>query len=174
MKSKYKILIILTNLLIPSFNLLAENHTDLNDRELGSLTQSKPSSKSARQQLLEGKSFRCKFTKGVTFGVENHSFTQEFSNFNNDNLPIDFDNVDSKNSRARMIGNNGAGDIAVTVLANGINFIETSGWGLNTYTIFAENTDSKGEFYAAASRHSLIVGQMTPSTFVGTCKIWDK
>ena len=92
------------------------------------------------------------------------------------NLTVHFDSVDVKSGKARLIGNQGAGDVAVWGTASGITFVEMTGFGnLVITTVFPQQIRGRPEFYAVMSRHIAgFGGNPIPSQYHGSCKVWPK
>lgn len=92
-------------------------------------------------------------------------------------LTLHFDGIDWKGNRARLIGNQAAGDVVSISSQAAISFFETTGFGnVNVTTVFASYQPGTDRFIAVTSRH---VGLGIPgpvpvtSQYYGTCRVWE-
>jgi tRNA A37 threonylcarbamoyladenosine modification protein TsaB len=122
-------------------------------------------------ELLSVKSLKCTFNGGYSASSKNGKYNaEEDKNFND----LIFDSINLKKGEARVIGNQGAGDIAVIVTGTGITFIEQTTFGnLAFTTVFHERPKGFEDFAVIHSRHMDIIGVIMPSQYYGTCKKWD-
>jgi hypothetical protein len=90
---------------------------------------------------------------------------------------LHFDGIDLDHRRARLIGNQGAGDISVIAGPAAINFVErTPAGSLIVTTVFAAYQPNTTTFVAVTSRHvslGLVGGGAVPSQYYGTCQVWE-
>ena len=112
--------------------------------------------------------FRCRFGKGTQtswYEDEPNIYAQEYGT---DNV-ITYYALDRKKGRARILGNQGAGDVILAARPTGLNLIENTDSGNMIFTtIFALPNDA-GEFKAVMSRHLLFPKGPYFSQFTGVC-----
>ena len=85
-----------------------------------------------------------------------------------------FDSIDTKRGTARIVGNAGAGDIAVLRTVDGLTFIEETLLGtVNVTTVLARPLESTNRLVAVMSRHITSFGGPFPSQWHGTCRILE-
>jgi len=108
------------------------------------------------------KSLKCEFPSGVF-----HAWGEK-TEIVSDKMELVFDSIDTKAGTARMIGNAGAGDIAVILTLDHLSFVETTVSGnINLTTVYV----SPGELRAVHSRHiSDLDGLPLLSQYYGTCR----
>lgn len=88
-----------------------------------------------------------------------------------EDFTLHFDSIDVKAKTARLIGNQGAGDITAFATGAGLHFIEQTGAGnINFTTVFAHRAG--GGFIAVSSRHVDLFAAPLPSQYHGVCKVW--
>jgi hypothetical protein len=88
-----------------------------------------------------------------------------------EDFTLHFDSIDVKAKTARLIGNQGAGDITAFATGAGLHFFEqTPSGNLALTTVFASR--AAGGFIAVASRHVDLLGGPLPSQYHGVCRIW--
>lgn len=111
------------------------------------------------------KAFVCVFA-----GAQFSTFDAEWNvKANSDRLELTFAAIDAKNSRAQLIGNQGAETVLVSVGDHTINFLEiTASGNQNLTTVFFKRAKS-GLFPAVHSRHIAILGEPTVSHYRGYC-----
>ena len=92
-------------------------------------------------------------------------------------MSLHFDGIDLSAKHARLIGNQGAGDVMAIFNMASINIFETTGLSnVNYTTVFASYQPGTDHFVAVTSRHlSLgIPGPIPiPSQWYGTCRVWE-
>lgn len=137
-------------LLIPSFSLAADDNFN---------------------RLINSRSLRCTFGTGSIVSWEKGKPVVERDKMKD---PINFDSIDIKAGKARLIGNQGATDIHVFVTGTGITFIEKTPLGNFTITtIFSDCEKDTKRYIAVHSRHIGGLGFPMPSQFHGTCEVWE-
>ena len=132
----------------------------------------------AYRALVSARSFKCTFPSYTTVDWDSDEPTirtdrQDFG--------FQIDGIDFVKRTARIIGNAGADDLAVTKGEVTISFIEQVPSGtLNVTTVYAWR-DKLARFKAVHSRHfysgvvapGLSIGSPAPSQTYGYCQIWD-
>jgi hypothetical protein len=126
---------------------------------------------SVLRSLLAARSLKCSFSAyafadwksgkpNVTRGHEDFGFH--------------FDSIDVKAQKARLIGNEGAGDVTLFATGEGLHFMEQTLTGNITITTVFASRSSDG-FIAVSSRHMSFepLGRPRPSQYHGICKLWD-
>ncbi|MDO8357793.1 MAG: hypothetical protein Q7U76_15520 [Nitrospirota bacterium] len=87
---------------------------------------------------------------------------------------LQFDSIDFKAKKARLIGNQGASDVAALVTSAGVTFIEETGFGnIAVTTVFSDYAKGTRDFVVVHSRHMGGLGSPIPSQYHGTCKVWE-
>src|SRR5262245_15920541 len=123
--------------------------------------------------LMKARSVKCVFTNGVFTVFEKTAFESKPAG----QKPIDlhFDAIDTKEGTARVIGNQGAGDVSVFATLGGLTFMEPVGsGGLNFTTVFGDSTGLENEYLGVHSRHRPVpmeLGGPMLSQWYGTCRI---
>lgn len=118
--------------------------------------------------LLAARSLKCDFP--VNAFTDWKSGTPKVTAARED-FSLHFDSVDVKARPARLIGNQGAGDLSAFATGVGLHFIEQTGWGnINFTTVFARRAG--GGFIAVSSRHVDLLAGPLPSQYHGVCRIW--
>lgn len=119
--------------------------------------------------LLAARSLKCGFP--VNAVTDWKSGTPKVT-VGREDFTLHFDGIDVKAQKARLIGNQGAGDLGVLATGAGLHFMEQTGWGnINFTTVFASR--AAGGFIAVASRHVDLLGGPLPSQYHGVCKLWQ-
>lgn len=126
----------------------------------------------AFQRLLAAKSLRCTFPKGSYGAWKDGKVEVKPAEFGD---PMVFDSIDYRAGKARLIANQGAGDIQAVSSPGAVFFLETTlSGGLNVTFVFSDRPISKREFLAVTTRHLIVPGQPPlPSQYHGTCQIWE-
>lgn len=122
----------------------------------------------AHEQLLRAKSLKCTFGPGTVADWEKGKPKLESDNFGKS---INYDTIDIKNGRARVIGPSGASDLTVTVGAYGLTLTESFIGGVSVTTVFSDFKKGTREFVAVLSRHVGVMGPPIPSQYHGTCTV---
>lgn len=118
--------------------------------------------------LLAARSLKCGFPVNA---VTNWKSGTPKVTVGREDFTLHFDSIDVKAKTARLIGNQGAGDITAFATEAGVHFFEqTPSGNLALTTVFA--TRSAGGFIAVASRHIDLMGGPLPSQYHGVCRIW--
>ena len=127
----------------------------------------------AREQLLRARSLKCNFGPGTVADWEKGNPKLESDNIgktaNRETDVTNYDAIDIKNGRARVITSIGTGDLSVTVGAYGLTFTENFLAGVSIATVFSEYKSGTREFIAVLSRHVDVAGLPFPSQYHGTC-----
>lgn len=119
--------------------------------------------------LLAARSLKCAF--GTRAVADWKSGTPKVT-VGREDFSLHFDSIDSKTQKARLIGNQGAGDVTVFTTGAGLHFIEKTGFGnINFTTVFGSR--ASGGFIAVTSRHVDLLGNPLPSQYHGVCKLWQ-
>lgn len=126
----------------------------------------------AFQRLLAARSLRCTFPKGSYGAWKDGKVEVKPAEFES---PMVFDSIDYQTGKARLIANQGAGDIQAVSSPGAVFFVETTmSGGLNVTFVFSDTPVSRREFLAVTTRHLIVPGQPPlPSQYHGTCKIWE-
>jgi hypothetical protein len=125
----------------------------------------------AFDRLIGAKTLRCTIGKGAVANYKTWGEI-EVANWGKNNT-IHFDSINLKKSKARMIGNQGATDVAAFVTAQGVHFVEQTGSGnVHLMTVFAQLADRRSYKYVI-SRHISLVGRAVPSQYYGTCVVLE-
>ena len=123
-----------------------------------------------RYNLENARSLKCTFSTGMRADWEGGKLT---TSGENEEFILHFDNIAPKEKRARLIGNQGAADIAVMLTPSGLTFVEVTPSGnLNFTTVFPAYKKETQEFIAVTSRHILLMDPF-PSQLHGSCERWD-
>lgn len=96
----------------------------------------------------------------------------------NQSFELHFDGVEIAKQKARLIGNQGANDVAVTLTPSNLTFFEmTPSGNLNITTVFPTYKKGTKEFIAVTSRHLMLPGLADdfpfPSQHHGSCQVWE-
>lgn len=131
----------------------------------------------AQEQLLHARSLKCMFGPGTVADWEKGNPKLESANIGKTaNFETDitnYDSIDIKNGRARMITLVGAADLSVTVGDYGLTFTESFPAGISIATVFSEYKSGTSEFIAVLSRHVDVIGLPFPSQYHGTCTVFQ-
>jgi len=104
--------------------------------------------------LAGARSLKCQFDRGTsTEWVEGIAK----SSAANESQAIQFDSIDSKKGRARIIGNFGANDVAVLVTGIGLTFVEQGDALFDATTVFPIYAKN-GDFIAVDHRAVQVLG----------------
>ena len=126
---------------------------------------------SAAIALSNARSLRCHFTSGIATQWKNGK--ADTASAKNEQT-VQFDSIDLRANKARLIGNLAAVDVSARMTPVGITFVETSPAIFATTTVFAAFAGDR-EFLAVDTRHGLLPG--TAITFAeqypGTCAVWE-
>ena len=129
----------------------------------------------AREHLLRARSLKCIFGPGTIADWEKGNPKLESANIGktaNGGADItNYDAIDIKNGRARMITSVGTADLSVTVGTYGLTFTENFLAGVSIATVFSEYKSGTREFIAVLSRHVDLAGLPFPSQYHGTCNV---
>jgi hypothetical protein len=107
------------------------------------------------------KALKCEFTHGVFKAFD------EPEKLTSDSLTLIFDSIDPNAGTARLIGNQGAGDVKVVPADGQLTFIETTAFGnVHTTTVFLNSKP----FRAVTSRHLSAMQGPLLSQLYGECK----
>jgi hypothetical protein len=127
------------------------------------------SSEAVYRSLLRVRSLKCSFAPNAFADWKSGSPKVTLAR---ENVTLHFDGIDVQKQKARLIGNQGAGDVTVFATPAGLHFMEQTGSGNMVFTtVFASRT-SDG-FIAVTSRHMDMPGGPLPSQYHGTCKRWQ-
>lgn len=129
-----------------------------------------------RQTLLGAVTLRCQDPIGVSASWDNAgpATVGKPGPMFNPPAALVFDMIDTSASRARFVGNAGAGDVSVSITGTGLHFVEQSPSGsLMITTVFADGVRGvlPREFFFVHSRHVGGAG-FAPivSQFTGKCE----
>jgi hypothetical protein len=118
--------------------------------------------------LTSAKTFRCRFSSGVS---ANMSTDRPAPKLNRDTLNLVFDEINTREGTARLIGNMGATDVRVIADPHAVTFLEQTLSGIVQITVIYAAQRSDGTFKAVHSRHTPIVGgNPLPSQAYGYCR----
>ena len=124
-----------------------------------------------RYILENARSLKCTFSTGMYADWKGGRLTTTRVN---EEFILHFDNIATKEGRARLIGNQGASDIAVMLTPSGLTFVEVTPSGNHNFTtVFSAYKKGSQEFIAVTSRHILLMDDPFPSQFHGSCEQWD-
>ena len=121
------------------------------------------------RSLLAARSLKCSFAANAF--ADWKSGTPKLTLARED-LGLHFDSIDSKAQKARLIANQGAGDVTVFTTPEGLHFIEQTASGNMVFTTVFASRASDG-FIAVTSRHMNLLGGPLPSQYHGVCKRWQ-
>lgn len=122
----------------------------------------------AQEELLRARSLKCTFGPGTVADWEKGSPRMESDKFGK---PLNYDAIDLKNGRARVISSSGATDLTVTAGPYGLTFTENFIAGISITTVFSKYKKGTREFIAVLSRHVAVLGPPLPSQYHGTCSV---
>jgi hypothetical protein len=92
-------------------------------------------------------------------------------------MSLHYDAIEWNGKRARLIGNQGAGDVGTITGLAAITFVELTPVGsVNVTTVFAAYQPGTTDFIAVTSRHvgTGIPGlPPVPSQYYGSCRVWE-
>ena len=136
-----------------------------------SFASSATASEDTFSRLVGSRSLRCTFGPGASADWESgKSFVKE----DKFDAVLQFDVIDLKTKKARLIGNQGASDVAALVTPAGVTFIEETSFGnLSITTVFSDYAKGTHDFVVVHSRHIGGLGSPLPSQYHGTCKVWE-
>lgn len=122
-------------------------------------------------RLVSARSLRCSIGPGSSVDWETGKPVVKRAKFD---AVLQFDSVDTKNRKARLIGNQGASDVIVQLTQRGLTFVEETGSGnLSITTVFPDYAKGTRDFVVVHSRHIDGVGSPSPSQYHCTCKVWE-
>jgi len=147
----------LCKLLLPSFLFVAVTATAQDD---------------VFKALVSAKSLKCEFGPGSVGKWSGANVTVQRDTFD---VTLHFDSINAQAGKARLIGNQGAADVAVLLSSGSITFVEQTGAGNFAFTtIFPERVPGTDEFYVVTSRHMVLLsGRPLASQYHGKCKVWQ-
>ena len=119
--------------------------------------------------LYSAKSLKCVIGRGTATEWVNG---EPRSKADRADMDLFFDSIDHRTGKARLIGNQAAGTIAVFVTGGGLTFMERTTFGNFLVTTVFPVGPKKKEFYAVHSRH-IFSDEPVPSQYHGICKIWE-
>ena len=124
-------------------------------------------------RLMHATSLRCKFDHGSTASWDKGRLVLKLVRWGEGGAFV-FDSINIKTGKARLVGNNAAGDVNVLVTPGLLTFIESTPSGnINITSVFERSpTFVDDEFVAVTSRHVDIM-RPTPSQYHGTCRVFD-
>ena len=125
------------------------------------------------QALFSARNLKCHFGSGSLGKWSDSKVSVEQDN--KSNIPLQFDSIDVKAGKARMIDEQGTDDVSVLVSLSGVTFVERTGLGNFVFAIvFRTRVPETDEFYAVMSRHvQLLSKHPIPSQYHGKCKAWQ-
>ena len=120
-------------------------------------------------RLVSARSLRCSFGPGSTVDWESGKPVVKDAKFE---AVLQFDSVDKKNGKARLIGNQSAADVTLQLTPRGLTFVEETGSGNSSITtVFPDDAKGTRDFVVVHSRHISGLGSPLPSQYHGTCKV---
>lgn len=121
------------------------------------------------RRLLAVKSLRCDLGPGTLTTWDSGAPQSRSDKYSG---PFQLDSIDPKSGTARLISNDAATDVSVTLSGVGLTFVEQTTIGnLSITTVFADRTKGTNNFIAVQSRHLHGLSGPFPSQFHGTCKV---
>lgn len=136
-----------------------------------SFVSSATASEDPFSRLVGSRSLRCTFGPGASADWESGKPFVKKDTFD---TVLQFDAIDLKSKKARLIGNQGASDVAALGTPTGITFIEETSFGnLSITTVFSNYAKGTRDFVVVHSRHIGGLGSPLPSQYHGMCKIWE-
>jgi len=119
-------------------------------------------------------SIRCEFDRGTQASWDGGTLKLESARAGSGGA-VTFDSIDTKEGKARIVGNVGAGDVMLLVTQAGITFVEITLLGnVNVTTVFAAPYSSdRRRFAAVQSRHAEINGPF-PAQYHGVCRVLEE
>jgi len=107
--------------------------------------------------LVATKSLLCVFGPGTVAEWGARGFSISHDAWKGD---THYDSINSKEGKARLIGNQGATDVLVLTSPEGLTFLEAIGTGNFSFTtVYASYCGAVGSFCAVMSRHMNLLGQ---------------
>jgi hypothetical protein len=96
----------------------------------------------------------------------------------NQSFELHFDGIEIVKQKARLIGNQGVNNVAVTLTPSSLTFVEiTPSGNPNFTTVFPAYKKGTKEFIAVTSRHLMFPGlpgdYPFPSQHHGSCQVWE-
>jgi hypothetical protein len=124
----------------------------------------------AYEKLLLARSLKCEFQPGA---LAEWKSDRPVLKTTYEKFALHFDAIDIKKGTARLIGNQGAGDVTLWTTIAGLHFVEQTGFGsIMVTTVFS--TMVPGGFVAVTSRHiDMMMTPPLPSQTHGTCAVWE-
>ena len=122
-------------------------------------------------RLVGSRSLQCTLGPGASVDWKSGKPFMKEDKFD---VVLQFDSIDLKAKKARLIGNQGASDVAALVTPAGVTFIEETGFGnIAVTTVFSDYAKGTRDFVVVHSRHMGGLGSPIPSQYHGTCKVWE-
>lgn len=127
-------------------------------------------------KLLKAETLKCFFETGYTTTYDNGKLSEPEKSkkpFGEESTILD--SIDLQKGTARLVGNNGAGALAVSSTFNSLNFVEVTPVGnVNLITVFDALEKSKNKYVAASSRHiATFMNEPMISQLFGSCVILE-
>src|SRR5262249_17061899 len=131
------------------------------------VTPISPETYAKTRAALDGaRSLRCTFPHGGRVDLADPKLARKESA----GPEVTFDAIDRKAGRARIITNDGAGDVTVIPGPTALTFIEVAPTGNSLVTVvFPRFRAGTREFYAADSEHIFAVGDISIGQYYGSC-----
>jgi hypothetical protein len=121
------------------------------------------------RSLLAARSLKCSFNANA---VADWKSGKPNVTRGHEDFGLHFDSIDVTAQKARLIGNQIAGDVTLFATEAGLHFMEQTPIGnIIITTVFASR--SSDGFIAVSSRHMSFPGRPLPSQYHGICKLWD-
>lgn len=133
------------------------------------LSESVYSADEAFDTLVNARSLKCVFDVAATGRWKEGKLSVETGR---DDLTLNFDSIDLKAQKARMIGNQAADDVVVLTSKRGITFLEETPIGNFTFTTVFFRYNAAKDFIAVTSRHMDFILGVTISQLYGSCQIY--
>ena len=112
------------------------------------------------------KAFVCAFEGATVTTVDNGEIKKAAST---DKMTLTYAAIDMAAGKAQLVGNIGAGEVAVIAAEFGYSFVEITAVGAVNLTTVFSTTLKRGGFFAIHSRHVNIAGPLV-SQFAGSCE----
>jgi hypothetical protein len=127
-----------------------------------------------RSQLLAARSLKCHFGQGTSTTWPSGKPKTTPAQAGTD-LDINFDSIAIQNRSARIIGNNGAGDVKVLATRVGLFFIHSAPAAFDVTTVFPIYGKGR-DFIAVNTRHVMTPDLFAPGAsmaeqYFGSCQI---
>jgi hypothetical protein len=119
-------------------------------------------------------SAKCTFSDSTSSFFDDGKLSWRIERNTNEKMEITFDQLNSKDGKGRLIGNNGSGDVSVLFGQYELTLLEITGGGnvMITSLQIGNGYDHAGRVQAVHSRHPAGPTALLPSQRVGTCIVY--